>query len=65
MTEKTAAKKTAAKPKEPDYSKWNLWQKLSAIQAEVQPVAKSGYNSFHKYAYACEADIVAGIKPLL
>lgn len=35
----------------------NLVEKLAAVMAQVKHVPKSGWNDFHKYKYATEADI--------
>lgn len=34
-----------------------LYKKLSAVMAEVERIPKNGWNSFHKYKYAQEADV--------
>lgn len=36
----------------------NLYQKILAVQKEVDTVPKRGFNSFQKYHYATEADIL-------
>lgn len=43
----------------------NLVQKLAAISKDIGRVPKNGYNSFHKYKYVLEADLVDHIRPLL
>lgn len=48
----TAKASTAAK------STGNLYQKIMQVQKKVDAVPKRGYNSFHKYHYATEADIL-------
>ena len=45
--------------------KLNLFQRILAIQTEVEMVSKGGYNDFHKYKYVTEADILKALKPLL
>lgn len=40
----------------------SLARKLSEIMAVVERIPKRGYNSFHKYEYATESDIVAAIR---
>lgn len=44
-------------------NKLNIWQKLSAIQAEFKS-AKSRYNKFGKYNYRSAEDILEGLKPM-
>ncbi len=39
-----------------------LVKKIAEITAEIGVVQKSGYNSFHKYKYVTEADIVAEVR---
>ena len=39
----------------------NLWDKLSAITAEVGRVPKNGFNEFHKYKFATESDVVEAV----
>jgi len=45
--------------------KLNLFQRILAIQTEVEMVSKGGYNDFHKYKYVTESDILKALKPLL
>lgn len=45
--------------------KAKLFKKLSMALAEVKRIEKSGWNSFHKYKYAQEGDILDGIRPIL
>lgn len=40
-------------------------QKLAAIQAAGTRVKKNGYNAFHKYNYASEADVVDHVREIL
>ena len=40
----------------------NLFQRLLAIQDKVRYIQKGGYNSFHKYKYVQEADIIEAVK---
>lgn len=42
-----------------------LHMKLSAILGEVSGIPKSGFNSFHNYAYAQESDVLDSIRPKL
>ena len=42
-------------------TKPNLWDKLSAITAEVGRVPKNGFNEFHKYKFATESDVVEAV----
>lgn len=43
----------------------NVYEKIMNVQQGIKTVVKSGYNSFHKYAFATERDVIAEIKPLL
>jgi hypothetical protein len=43
----------------------NLVTKLCEIMAEVERIPKNGVNTFHKYNYAMEADLVDAIRPRL
>lgn len=43
----------------------NLTQKLAEVAGSIGRVPKNGYNSFHKYQYVMEADLVDHIRPLL
>lgn len=56
MTAKTETK--AAAPKESTKASGNIFQKILEVQKKVDAVPKRGYNSFHKYHYATEADIL-------
>jgi len=42
--------------------KLSLVRKLSEVMGEVERVAKSGRNEFHKYDYATESDIVQSVR---
>jgi hypothetical protein len=42
-------------------TKINLWDKLSAITAEVGRVPKNGFNEFHRYKFATESDVVEAV----
>lgn len=46
----------------PEAAKKSLVQKLAEVMGEVQRVAKTGRNEFHRYDYATEADIVASVR---
>ena len=46
-------------------SELSLAKKLSEVAEAVGRVPKNGYNSFHKYQYVLEADLVDHIRPLL
>jgi len=56
---------TYAPIKEEERVKLNLWQKRARIIDEIGNVPKRGYNAFHKYHYALEADVTAYLGPLL
>lgn len=43
----------------------NLTAKLAEVSASIGRVPKNGYNSFHKYQYVTESDLVDHIRPLL
>lgn len=40
----------------------SLVAKLAEVLGDVERVPKSGYNDFHKYSFATEADIVAAVR---
>src|SRR5258706_9009485 len=42
----------------------SIYEKLLAIQADMGPVAKKGFNKFHNYPYIRESDILDMINPL-
>lgn len=43
----------------------NLVEKLAAVMAQVERVPKNGWNDFHKYKYATEADITECVRSAL
>lgn len=43
----------------------NIYQKLANVMKRVKYVQKTGYNTFHKYKYAKEADYIESIRPAL
>lgn len=43
----------------------NLYQRISDVMREATYVQKNGYNAFHKYKYATEADYIQAIRPML
>lgn len=43
----------------------NIYQRIAAVMEEVKYVQKTGWNGFHKYKYAKEADYIEGIRPAL
>lgn len=45
--------------------KTNIYQKIANVMSQVNRVPKTGYNSFHKYAYATESDLTESIRPIL
>lgn len=45
-------------------TKTALYKKLQQILPEIGHVQKKGYNAFHKYSYAQEADILDHVRPL-
>jgi hypothetical protein len=45
-----------------DTEKKNLMQKAAAVLAVVEHVPKNGWNDFHKYKYATEADITSSVR---
>lgn len=42
-----------------------VYEKIVTIMKEIGPVEKTGYNSFHKYKYLKEEDIINAVRPLL
>lgn len=48
-----------------DWEGLNLTQKLARITGMIGSVQKRGYNSFHKYNYVMEADLVAAVRQYL
>ena len=42
--------------------KLNIYQKISAIMGEVNKIHKTGYNSFNKYGYATEEDVLRDLR---
>jgi hypothetical protein len=42
-----------------------LYRKLAEVMAEVGYVQKQGYNSFHKYKYVTEADLIEAVRQKL
>lgn len=55
-------KMAASLPTEPAPS---IWKKLSNVMTKVDRIPKNGFNSFHKYNYATEADITEGVRGIL
>lgn len=49
----------------PKKSAKQLATKLARIMAEIETVAKTGYNDFHKYSYATEANILEAVRAKL
>jgi len=45
--------------------KLNIYQKINAIMAEVGKIHKTGYNSFNKYEYATEEDVLRDLRGVL
>lgn len=43
----------------------SLIKKLSKVMQEVKYIQKKGYNSFHKYRYATEADVAEKVREIL
>lgn len=48
-----------------DKPKALLFKKISLALGEVKRIPKNGYNSFFKYKYSQEGDILDGIRPIL
>lgn len=42
----------------------NVYQRIHAVMTEIETIAKTGRNTFHKYDYATEADYVKALRPL-
>jgi hypothetical protein len=49
-------------PKEPEAPKRSLVRKLSEVMTAVGWIEKTGFNEFHKYQYAQEADLVNALR---
>lgn len=45
--------------------KKSIYAKIIKVMDQVSRVPKNGFNDFHKYSYATEADLVDTIRPLL
>lgn len=43
----------------------SLAARLCAVMGELETIPKSGFNSFHNYHYATDADVTAAVRPLL
>ncbi len=54
MTAKATTKTSAAKAEKHD----NIYKKILQAQKQIDSVPKRGFNAFHKYHYATEADIL-------
>lgn len=59
---KTIKKK---QPKRVVSKKLNIYQKISAVMGEVAKIHKTGYNSFNKYEYATEEDVLRDLRRAL
>jgi hypothetical protein len=46
-------------------NKLNIYQKIHNVMSKIGTIQKRGYNNFHKYKYATEADYVEALRPLL
>lgn len=46
-------------------AKASLYQKIVKVMAKVERIPKNGYNSFHKYAYTTESDLVESARKLM
>lgn len=44
---------------------WNIAQRLWGIMTEVEYIEKKGFNDFHKYPYALEADVKEAVRRAL
>lgn len=42
-----------------------IWKKLASVMSKVDRIPKNGFNSFHKYNYATEADITEAVRGIL
>lgn len=63
MNENATATKTPAK--EPDYTKMNLWQKFSAIRAEMPTITKKFHSDKVKYKFARISDVYETLGPAM
>ena len=61
---KATSAEVGAAIKEHMGEKLNLFQRLNAVTAHVGKLKKDGTNSFHKYNYVTESNIMASIQPL-
>lgn len=43
----------------------SLYAKIGKVIAEVEGVPETGWNSFHKYHYVMEKDLIAAVRPLM
>lgn len=46
-------------------NKAKLFQKVAKVMAKVERVPKKGYNSFHKYEYVMESDLVDHVRKFM
>ena len=46
-------------------SKATLYQKIAKVMGKVERVPKNGYNSFHKYKYVQESDLVDHVRKFM
>jgi hypothetical protein len=46
-------------------SKAKLYQKIAKIMGKVERVPKNGYNSFHKYQYVTESDLIESVRKFM
>lgn len=62
-----AKKKTTKAPtaKRSRKAKPSIWERIFNVQHGVKVVMKTGKNTYHKYDYATERDVLAEVKPLL
>ncbi|QCV56715.1 hypothetical protein FA954_13465 (plasmid) [Thermoactinomyces vulgaris] len=43
----------------------SIYQKIAKAMSNINRIPKRGYNSFHKYEYVLEADLLDHIRPIL
>lgn len=46
-------------------NKAKLYQKIAKVMGKVERVPKNGYNSFHKYQYVTESDLIESVRKFM
>lgn len=63
MSEPIAPRSTKSAPQSSKASSLHI--KIAEISGKLETIPKTGYNSFHKYHYATEGDVMNALRPLL